>query len=304
MTNINKDEKSMASFVNQMQMVLKNKSLNHQLVYQDSLESTKNCGNPLYRLPEVEDITKFDYDRALQMLKQLYGNGGQFTYTFVGNFDEQAIRPLIEQYIASLPAGKAVKTKDVRTFFKGNRDNRFEKKMETPQAQTTVIWKTDKMPYTLENKVLLSAASQVLTRVYLRTIREEESAAYNVGCDGEISTMGPKPVFFMIAQAPTNPDKQKIAEDLMMKYINEAKTKIADDDLNPVKETMLKQAEDNNRENGHWMDVLTEWTAEGVDLQTGYAETVKALTPAKVQKFIADFLAAGNHASIVMMPKK
>jgi zinc protease len=304
MTNINKDEKSMASFVNQMQMVLKNKSLNPQLVYQDSLESTKNCGNPLYRLPEVEDITKFDYDRALQMLKQLYGNGGQFTYTFVGNFDEQAIRPLIEQYIASLPAGKAVKTKDVRTFFKGNRDNRFEKKMETPQAQTTVIWKTDKMPYTLENKVLLSAASQVLTRVYLRTIREEESAAYNVGAHGEISTMGPTPVFFLTASAPTNPDKQKIAEDLMMKYINEAAKKIADDDLNPVKEIMLKQADDANRENTHWMDVLTEWTAEGVDLQTNYAQTVKALTPQKVQKFISDILAAGNRVSVVMMPTK
>ena len=304
MTNINKDEKTMASFVNQMQMVLKNKSLNPQLVYQDSLESTKNCGNPLYRLPEVEDITKFDYDRALQMLKQLYGNGGQFTYTFVGNFDEQAIRPLIEQYIASLPAGKAVKTKDVRTFFKGNRDNRFEKKMETPQAQTTVIWKTDKMPYTLENKVLLSAASQVLTRVYLRTIREEESAAYNVGAHGEISTMGPTPVFFLTASAPTNPDKQKIAEDLMMKYINEAAKKIADDDLNPVKEIMLKQADDANRENTHWMDVLTEWTAEGVDLQTNYAQTVKALTPQKVQKFISDILAAGNRVSVVMMPTK
>ena len=304
MTNINKDEKSMASFVNQMQMVLKNKSLNPQLVYQDSLESTKNCGNPLYRLPEVEDITKFDYDRALQMLKQLYGNGGQFTYTFVGNFDEQAIRPLIEQYIASLPAGKAVKTKDVRTFFKGNRDNRFEKKMETPQAQTTVIWKTDKMPYTLENKVLLSAASQVLTRVDLRTIREEESAAYNVGAHGEISTMGPTPVFFLTASAPTNPDKQKIAEDLMMKYINEAAKKIADDDLNPVKEIMLKQADDANRENTHWMDVLTEWTAEGVDLQTNYAQTVKALTPQKVQKFISDILAAGNRVSVVMMPTK
>ena len=90
----------------------------------------------------------------------------------------------------------------------------------------------------------------------------------------------------------------------MMKYINEAKSNIAADDLDPVKEIMLKQAEDANRENGHWMDVLTEWTAEGVDLQTGYAETVKALTPAKVQKFITDFLAAGNHASSVMMPTK
>ena len=303
-TNIKKDEKSMASFVNQMQMILKNKSLNHQLVYNDSLESTKNNGNPIYKLPELDDMKKFDYDRTLSMLKQLYINGGQFTYTIIGNFDEQAIRPLIEQYIASLPAGKAVKTKDVRTFFSGKKVNRFEKKMETPQAQTTQIWKNDKLAYTLENKVLLDAATRVLTRIYLRTIREEESAAYNVGCDGEISTMGPKPVFFMTAQAPTNPDKQKIAEDLMIKYINEAKAKIADDDLNPVKETMLKQAEDANRENRHWMNVLTEWTAEGVDLQTNYAQVVKALTPQKVQKFIADFLAAGNHASVVMMPTK
>ena len=90
----------------------------------------------------------------------------------------------------------------------------------------------------------------------------------------------------------------------MIKYITEATTKIAEDDLNPVKETMLKQAEDAARENGHWIDVLTEWTAEGVDLQTNYVETVKALTPEKIQKFIGDVLAAGNHASVVMMPTK
>ena len=302
-TNIKKDEKSMASFVNQMQMVLKNKSLNHQLVYNDSLESTKNSGNPLYRLPEVEDIQKFDYDRTLQMLKQLYVNGGQFTYTVIGNFDEQAIRPLIEQYIASLPAGEVVKAKDVRTFFKGEKVNRFEKKMETPQAQTTQIWMNDNLPYTLENKVLLDAASRLLTRIYLRTIREEESAAYNVGCGGTIDNFGAKPVFFLTAQAPTNPDKQTIAENLMLKYLMASMEYIDEVDLSPVKEIMLKQAEDAIRENGHWMDVLTEWTAEGVDLQTDYAQTVKALTPQKISAFLREIVMAGNHASIVMMPE-
>ena len=39
-------------------------------------------------------------------------------------------------------------------------------------------------------------------------------------------------------------------------------------------------------------------------LQTNYAETVKAVTAQKVQKFIADMINAGNHASIVMMPEK
>jgi zinc protease len=304
MTNIKKDVKSVAAFMNQMQTVLSQKSLNPSMVYSDSVASIKNNHNPLYMMPEVEDIQKFDYDRTLAMLKQLYGNGGQFVYTFIGNFDEQQIRPLIEQYIASLPAGKAVEAKDIRTLFRGTKVCNFNKKMETPQAQTTEIWLTDKMPYTLENKVLLVAASQILTRIYDRTIREVESAAYYVGATGEINTNGANPIFTLTVEAPTNPDKQKIAQDLMLKYLAEAQQEITDVDLNTVKEILLKQASDNDRENGHWLDVLTEWTAEGVDIQTNYVETVKALTAQKIQKFLQDFVSAGNHASIVMMPEK
>ena len=304
MTNVNKDEKSMASFINQMQLVLKTKDLNHELVYRDSVASIQNSGNPLYMLPNLEDIQKFDYDRALQMLKQLYGNGGQFIYTIIGNFDEQKVREYLEQYIAAMPQGQVVKAKDVRTFFRGTPVCNFTRKMETPQAQTTEIWLNDQLPYTLENVVLMRFASQILTRIYDRTIREEESAAYNVGARGEISVNGDKPIYMLTAQAPTNPDKQKIARDLMLKYLAEASEKIGDTDLNTVKEILLKQAEDNNRENGHWMNVLTEWTAEGVDLQTKYVETVKAVTNQKVQNFIKQMMNTGNHASIVMMPEK
>ena len=304
MTNIKKDEKSMASFVNLMQTALKNKDLNHEIVYRDSVASVQNCGNFLYLTPSVDDIQRFDYDRSLEMIKQLYGNGGQFIYTIIGNFDEQQVRELLEQYIAPMPQGTPVKAKDVRTFFKGNPICNFTRKMETPQAQITEIWLNDKMAYTQENVILMNIAKQILTRIYDRTIREEESAAYNVGAKSSISVNGDKPVFMLSAVAPTNPDKQKIARDLMLKYLKESTQKITDTDLNTVKEIMLKQAEDNNRENSHWMNVLTEWTAEGVDLQTNYAETVKAVTAQKVQKFLADMINAGNHASIVMMPEK
>ena len=304
MTNIKKDEKSMASFANLMQTALKNKDLNHEIVYRDSVASVQNCGNFLYLTPSVDDIKRFDYDRSLEMIKQLYGNGGQFIYTIIGNFDEQQVRELLEQYIAPMPQGTPVKAKDVRTFFKGNPICNFTRKMETPQAQITEIWLNDKMAYTQENVILMNIAKQILTRIYDRTIREEESAAYNVGAKGSISVNGDKPVFILSAVAPTNPDKQKIARDLMLKYLKESTQKITDTDLNTVKEIMLKQAEDNNRENSHWMNVLTEWTAEGVDLQTNYAETVKAVTAQKVQKFLADMINAGNHASIVMMPEK
>lgn len=304
MTNIKKDPQSVANFINQVQIVLGNKELNHQLVYQDSLESTLHSGSKLYRLPEKEDIDAFDYDRVLEMAKQLYGNGGQFIYTLVGNFDEAQAKEYICQYIASLPAGKAQKSKEMRNFFKGEVANSFSKKMETPQAQTTEIWLNDKLPYTLENSVMLNMASQILTRIYDRTIREVESAAYNVGASGKIDKNGDKPVFTLTAAAPTNPDKQQIARDLMLKYAKDASQKITDEDLNTVREILLKQAEDNLRDNNHWMDVLTEYTAEGVDIQTNYINVVKGLTTQKIQKFIGELINTGNHAEIIMMPEK
>ena len=305
-TNIKKDVNSVASFVNQMQTILANKSLNHNMVYSDSVQSTLHKGNVLFRVPEAADIQQFDYDRTLEMARQLYGNGNGFIYTIIGNFDEQQIRPLIEQYIASIPsqATTAQQTKDVRTYFKGQVTNNFTQKMETPQAQTTEIWLSDKIAYTLENRVLLDAAARVLTRIYDRTIREVESAAYYVGADYKIDTKGATPVATLTVEAPTNPDKQQIARDLMLKYMKESSEKISEEDLNTVKEILLQQAQDKARENSYWIDVLSEYTAEGVDIHTDYVKTVNGLMPAKVQQMVAKMLEAGNHAEIVMMPAK
>lgn len=303
MTNIKKDHQSVATFVNQMQMVLGNKELNNELVYQDSVASTLHKGSKLYRLPEKEDIAELDYDRVLEMAKQLYGNGGQFVFTLIGNFDEAQAKEYICQYIASLPTGTAQKGKEMRNFFKGKVNNTFTKKMETPQAQTTEVWINDKLPYTLENRVMLNVASQILTRIYDRTIREVESAAYNVSAGGKIDNNGDKPVLTLTAAAPTNPDKQQIARDLMIKYATEAAKKISDEDLNTVREILLKQADDNARDNNHWMDVLTEYTAEGVDIQTNYVNVLKGLTTQKLQKFIGSIINTGNHAEIVMKPE-
>jgi zinc protease len=238
------------------------------------------------------------------MARQLLGNASGFIYTFIGNFDEQQIRPLIEQYIASLPSQATTDfpAKDIRTYFQGQVTNNFTQKMETPQAQTTEIWLSDKIAYTLENRVLLDAAARILTRIYDRTIREVESAAYHVGAECEIDTKGSVPVATLTVEAPTNPDKQQIARDLMLKYFKESSEKISEEDLNTVKEILLKQAQDKARENGYWIDVLTEYTAEGVDIHTDYVKMVNSLTTAQVQQMIAKMLEAGNHAEVVMMP--
>jgi zinc protease len=55
-------------------------------------------------LPRSEDFDKISLDRSIQIYKERFANAGDFTFLFVGSFDEEAIKPLLEKYIGSLPS--------------------------------------------------------------------------------------------------------------------------------------------------------------------------------------------------------
>ena len=67
---------------------------------------------------------------------------------------------------------------------------------------------------------------------------------------------------------------------------------------------MLKQAYDDAKNNGHWVNILTTWKYRGLDFQTDYKKVVEALTPEAMQQFLKQILAAGNHTEVIMMPEK
>ena len=132
-TNIAKDQKSYDNTMQTAEVNLKNRLLQPEAVLQDSLTATMTNHNPRNKALTVEDLKLVGYDRILQMAKEQTANAAAFTFTIIGNYDEQAIRPLIETYLASLPAQKeVVKSPNVSTDFKGVVINNFKQKGETP----------------------------------------------------------------------------------------------------------------------------------------------------------------------------
>ena len=51
-------------------------------------------------------VKKADYQRMLQLYKESVANPADYTLLFTGNVDIGALKPLLEQYIASLPSSK------------------------------------------------------------------------------------------------------------------------------------------------------------------------------------------------------
>ena len=303
-TAINKDEKQYQNLLTTLEMSLKNKSLSPDAVFSDSLSATLYNHNPRFTNLDVKDLKDINYDRILQIAKERFQNAAQFTFVFSGNFDEQTIRPLIEQYIASLPAGKkkADDFKEVMTTFKGETINQFKVKTESPKATAYMMWKAD-MPYTLDNIVKIDAVGQVLSMIYLKTIREDESAAYSCGAYGGFNLSSHQPKVQLQAYCPMNPDKQEIALRLMHEGIANMAKSVDADQLQKVKDFMLKQADIDAKKNGYWVNTITTFKEYGLDVYTDYKKTVEALTTDSVRDFLNQLLKSGDHAEVIMLPE-
>ena len=302
-TAINKDEKQYQNLMTSLEMALKNKNLNPEAVLSDTLANTLYSHNPRFAVLQVEDLKDINYDRILEIAKDRFKNAGQFTFVFVGNFDEQTLRPLIEQYIASLPATKKKPEdfKEILTLAKGDVVNEFKVKTESPKATAVEYWYAD-MPYTLDNIVKIDAVGQILSMIYLKTIREEESAAYSCGAAGYFNQSSHQAKAMLQAYCPMNPDKQELAVRLMHEGIANMQKQIDADQLNKVKEYMLKQYDVDAKKNGYWANTITTYKDYGVDVHTDYKKTVEALTVDNVRDFLNKFLKGANHVKVVMSP--
>ncbi len=303
-SNIKKDEQSYDQMMKTTELQLKNRLLQPEAVFSDSLSLTLTKHNPRFKNLDVEDLKDVSYDRILQMAKERTANAAAFTFTIIGNYDETKIRPLVEQYLGSLPSQKnIVKGKDVSTDYTGKVVNNFKHKAETPKAMAVMHWYSEKIPYTLENIVRSQAAGQVLQMVYLKEIREEASAAYTVQAQADVSRDDFGDEASIFAVCPMKPEKADVALSIMRRAVMDMAAGKCDADMvTKVKEYMLKNLGDAQKNNGYWAGRIDAWRKWNLDLHTDCEKTIQALTPQSICAFVTEVLKSGNEAEVVMLP--
>ena len=302
--NVKKDQQSFDQLMKTTELQLKNRLLQPEAVFSDSLSLTMTDHNPRYKSLDVADLAKVDYDRILAMAKECTANAAAFTFTIIGNYNDATIRPLIEQYLGSLPVQKKiVKGKDVSSDYKGKVVNNFKHKAETPKAIAVLHWYSKKVPYTLENVIRAQAVGQVLQMVYLKEIREEASAAYTAAGQASISRNDFGDETNILGYCPMKPEKADTAIFILRRAVQDMAAGKCDADMvTKVKEYMIKAHGDRLKTNGYWQGCINNWRKWNLDFHTDYEKTVQAITPERLCDFVKEVLKAGNEAEIVMLP--
>ena len=304
---LKRDDQAAQSTMNQMKEMLRNQAANPMRAFSDSLQTTLyGADNPRLALMKEETIDKVSYDRVLEIYSDRFQGANDFTFVFVGNFDNDSIRQYICQYLAPLPKVKR-DDKAVDNHFnirEGQYTNRFQRKMQEPQT-AMIQYLQAPIKNTLKNQVVADVLGQVLTMRLLEIVREEMGAAYSVSASCGISKISDGTCRANIQiYAPVKPemcDSALLVIDQELENI--ARNGAEEKYTSKVKEYLLKTYTENERKNGTWLSYIEEQDRDKLDTYTDYQPTVQAVTSDDIAALAKQILDTKNRITVIMLPE-
>ena len=298
-TDIHRDEDAFAAWKEQMKAVLTNYANDPQFIFSDSLSATLYNHNIMREPLKAEDIDLINYDRILEIAKERTANAADYTFIFVGNFDIDSLKPVVEKYIASLPANKnRDKVGKISTIQPGLIDNNFTLPMQTAKSTVYAIY-SGKQKYDLRSNIMFSMLDQIMDIVYTETIREEEGGTYGVGTSSNLSPVNNSWLFLF--GFDTNPQDEKRLTERAHAELNKVVTEgPREKDFNKVKEYMLKQHAQNLRENSYWTNIIKSDVLGYGDNNTDYENIVNGITLDDMKKFTKKLFNGKNIIEVTM----
>lgn len=295
------DMETFATFRQQLKIQLERMARQPQASLGDSINRALYSDNPRSARIKADWIDRIDYDKCMDMYRDRFKDASDFTFVFVGNVDLAKLRPLICTYLASLPAiHRKENWRDNKVDIrKGYYANVFTKDLETKKA-TVCIFRTGDVKYSLRNNLLLSIMVQALNTIYLEEVREKEGGTYGVQVGGSLQYR-PRQQAMLQIQFDTDPAKrQKMTEIVNGQLKKFCLTGPSAESLQKIKEYMLKQYDQNQKENGYWMGKLVQYYQDGFDTATDYRRLVSAITIADIRDFARLLLNQNNDIEVSM----
>jgi zinc protease len=100
------DAATVATMAGQTKVMLANQQASPEYVFQQTLVAALTQDHPRARMMTPAMVDQMNLDRSFAFYKDRFADASDFTFVFAGSFDMEAIKPLVERYLASLPSLK------------------------------------------------------------------------------------------------------------------------------------------------------------------------------------------------------
>ena len=299
------DQNDYNTLMKMLRSQLDNVKSNPDYLMEEKFIDVAYGNNPRRQMISSEIIDKFSFEALPAIYRKLYPDANSFTFTIVGNVDLDALKPLVEKYIGSIPVSKKAMTfaDDKCAPVKGDVTEEFTAPMQQPKVSVHYMF-SGKMPYTLKDKAALTFLTQALNSRYLISIREEKGGTYGVQVSGSTEYI-PDETYKLDIRFDTNEEMADELREIVMKEIREiAENGPKTEDIEKNREFMLKSWKNSLEQNAGWMNYIQAKYGPGLEYLKDYEQVIRSLTNADVQAMAKKVLGDNNLVKVVMRPAK
>ena len=298
-----KDSMAFEGMMNRNLSLLKNRNASSKVVYNDTLSATLYDHNVRMAPVTVEIAKKADYNRIFEIYRERFSDASNFKTVFIGKVDMAQLRPLLCQYLATLPSThKAEKSNkaNVPQIVKKNEVVKFVHKQETPLANVSVFY-TANVPFSPKNDLVLDMLTRVLQIAYTDSVREEKGGTYGVAVSFNLEKEDNPNALLRISYKSDPKRYEELNPVIYKQLLNIADHGPVASSMDKVKKYLKKQYGQMAITNDYWSYVIWHQLDDDADFDKDYCKMVDNLTASDVQKMAKELLKQNHRVEVTML---
>jgi zinc protease len=289
----------------QSKTMLANQTSAPEFAFFQMLNNTRYQNHLRRRLQTSADVDEWNLDKSLAFYKDRFADASDFTFFFVGSFDLETIKPLVERYLGALPSIHRKETwKDVgaRTA-RGVVEKKIEKGVE-PKSMAAIVF-NGPFEFDQSHRVSLRAMSEILQTRLLEVIREELGGTYSITAGFSYQKF-PKQEYSITVQFGSAPQR---TDDLIKRVFEEIEKLKAngptEKQISDEKEALLREFETNSKVNGYLVNQISLRYQYGEDPAGIWKipEYYQKLDAAMIQQAAKTYLDTNNFVKVTLFPE-
>jgi zinc protease len=299
------DSTAYEAFRTRMMAFLENRSASPEAAFQDTLEQTLSQGHPRVRPLTADLMGEMDLGESMAFYRDRFADASDFSFVFVGNFEPEGIRPLVETYLGGLPSSGRVETWRDQGIDPPEGVIRKEVRRGLEAKSETMIVFTGSFEDTRTNRHTMRALQEVLQIRLRNRLREDLGGTYGVGVRASTERY-PDGEYAIRVNFGCAPDRVEELVGVVFEQIDSLQTYgPTREDVRKVQEMQRRQRETDLRENGYWLSQLVGYDQLHLDFRDimTYELLIDALEPGLVRDAAWQYLRTDNYVQVTLLPE-
>ena len=302
-TQPRRDTIAFQGLMNRTRAFLTNRNASPKVDYNDSIRATLYGHHPRLAPVVQETLNHVSYDRILQIYKERFSDASNFKTVIIGNYDEQQLRQLCCQYLATLPATHQQEQTNwthVPQVVEGSKKMLFHKKMATPLAHVSIFYNAD-VPFSPQSDLELDFLKRCLKIAYTDSIREEKGGTYGVSVNFELDKDDHPNATLKISYNADPNRYEELNPIVYQQLVNIAEKGPDASSMDKVKKYLIKQYQQATITNDYWSYVIWHELDDDADFDKDYCQLVSQMTAQQVQQMARRLLDAQRCIEVTML---